>query len=307
MNGDRSGGFPGFRRARSAVNGTEIEHVIGGSGPPLLLLHGYPQTHVMWRHVAPVLAQRFTVVAADLRGYGDSGKPATRADHASYSKREMARDQVELMRALGFARFSVAGHDRGARVTHRMLLDHPASVERAAVLDIVPTLRMYEKTTQAFASAYYHWFFLIQPAPFPERMIGADPAAYLRYNFGEGRPSRPAGLAPFLPDALDEYIRCFSDSATIHATCEDYRAAASIDLEHDRADYGRNKVACPLLVLWGEQGVIQRCFDPIADWQDHALDVRGHSMPCGHYIPEEQPQQCAAALDAFFGAAGASG
>ncbi len=293
-------GFPGFCRERMAVNGTHINALIGGAGPPLLLLHGYPQTHVMWRHVAPVLARSFTVVATDLRGYGDSGRPPSAPDHAPYSKREMARDQVELMRALGWRQFRVAGHDRGGRVTHRMLLDHPDAVVRAAVLDIVPTLRMYEKTTQAFATAYYHWFFLIQPAPFPERLIGADPAAYLRYNFGEGRPSRPAGLAPFLPDALDEYIRCFSAPESIHATCEDYRAAASIDLEHDRADYGRNRVQVPLLVLWGEEGVIERCFDPLADWRDYALDVRGGALPCGHYIPEEQPQACAQELLEFF-------
>jgi haloacetate dehalogenase len=292
--------FPGFCRERMAVNGTHIQALVGGEGPPLLLLHGYPQTHVMWRHVAPVLARSFTVVAADLRGYGDSGRPPSTPDHAPYSKREMARDQVELMRALGYTRFGVAGHDRGARVTHRMLLDHPDAVERAAVLDIAPTLRMYERTSQAFATAYYHWFFLIQPAPFPERLIGADPAGYLRYNFGEGRPSRPAGLAPFLPDALEEYIRCFSAPETIHSTCEDYRAAAGIDLEHDRADYGRNKVRCPLLVLWGEQGVIHRCFDPLADWSDYAVDVRGRALPCGHYIPEEQPELCAQELLAFF-------
>ncbi|MBC7778640.1 MAG: alpha/beta hydrolase [Proteobacteria bacterium] len=292
--------FSGFRTDRHAVNGTEIHFAIGGEGPPVLLLHGYPQTHFMWRHVAPRLAQRFTVVAADLRGYGDSGKPASAPDHAPYSKREMARDQVELMRALGYERFRVAGHDRGARVTHRMALDHPQAIERAAVLDIAPTLRMYENPTQAFATAYYHWFFLIQPAPFPERMIGADPAAYLRYNFGEGRPSRPAGLAPFLPDAFDEYVRCFSAEGTIHATCEDYRAAASIDLEHDRADYGQRMIGCPLLVLWGAQGVIARCFDPLADWRDYALDVRGRALPCGHYIAEELPDVCAQELDAFF-------
>jgi haloacetate dehalogenase len=300
MSGGRGTWFPGFREAQCAVNGTQIHYVIGGSGPALLLLHGYPQSHVMWRHVAPRLAAHFTVVAADLRGYGDSARPASTADHAPYSKREMARDQVALMHALGFARFRVAGHDRGARVTHRMLLDHPESIERAAVLDVVPTLAIYEKTTQAFATAYYHWFFLIQPAPFPERMIGADPAAYLRYNFGEGRPSRSAGLAPFLPDALDEYIRCFSAEGAIHATCEDYRASASIDLVHDRVDRGRNRIECPLLVLWGAQGVIERCFDALGDWREYAADVRGRALPCGHYIPEEQPELCAEALEAFF-------
>jgi haloacetate dehalogenase len=292
--------FEGFSRSRVLANGIGIHVLVGGGGAPLLLLHGYPQTHVMWRHVAPRLARRHTLIVPDLRGYGDSDKPVSSADHAPYSKRAMALDQVELMRALGFRRFAVAGHDRGGRVAHRMALDHPQAVERLAVLDIVPTLRMYERSTQAFATAYYHWFFLIQPAPFPERMIGADPEAYLRYNFGEGRPGRPAGLAPFLPEAFPEYLRCFRAAGTIHASCEDYRAAASIDLEHDRADYGRRRVECPLLVLWGEQGVIGRCFDPLADWRDYASDVRGRALPCGHYLPEELPGPCADELEAFF-------
>jgi haloacetate dehalogenase len=288
--------FDGLARARIAANGITLNVRHGGSGPPLLLLHGYPQTHLMWRKVVPLLAERFTLVVPDLRGYGDSDKPAGGADHAGYSKRTMAQDQVELMRALGFARFSVSGHDRGGRVAHRMALDHADRVERLAVLDIVPTRTMYLGTDRAFAKAYYHWFFLIQPAPFPETMIAGNPEAYLRHHMG----GRFAGLEPFLPEAWPEYLRCFSDPATIHATCEDYRAAESIDLDHDEADLGR-RVECPLLVLWGAHGVIERCFDAIPDWQARARDVRGHALDCGHYLPEERPQETAAALAGFFG------
>jgi len=286
----------GFQHARIQSTEVAINVVHGGSGPPLLLLHGYPQTHVMWRKVAPVLAERFTVVATDLRGYGDSDKPHGLPDHSTYSKRATANDQVEVMAALGFERFAVAGHDRGGRVAHRMALDHPDRIQRIAVLDIAPTRTMYARTTREFAKAYYHWFFLIQPEPFPETLIGANPEAYLRKHMG----GRFAGLAPFEPDGWPEYLRCFSDPAAIHASCEDYRAAESIDLVHDDADFGRRMVACPLLVLWGSRGVVERCFAPLDDWREYARDVRGKSLDCGHYLPEERATETADELTRFF-------
>jgi len=288
--------FPGFTPRRIATSGTEINLIVGGSGPPLLLLHGYPQTHAMWHRIAPRLAQHFTVVCADLRGCGDSGKPVSEPDHCTYSKRAMAQDQVDVMHALGFERFALAAHDRGARVAHRMARDHPGRVQRLAVLDISPTAIMYAKTDKAFATAYYHWFFLIQPYDLPERMIGADPGYYLRKTVGGWGT---AGLAVFDPVALAEYERCFRDPATIHATCEDYRAAATIDLAHDAADTGR-KIDCPLLVLWGEKGVVHRFFDPVADWNSVASDVRGKALPSGHYLAEEAPDATSAELLTFF-------
>lgn len=288
--------FPGFRRSTLDAEGVPVHLVTGGSGPPLLLLHGYPQTHALWHKVAPRLAQRFTVVAADLRGYGESGKPATDASHAPYSKRAMARDLVTAMRLLGHARFFLAGHDRGGRVSHRLAADHPDAVARLSVLDISPTLTMYERTDMAFARAYWHWFFLIQPAPIPERLIGADPAFYLRRKMGDGA----AGMTPFAPEAWAEYERCFTPE-TIHASCEDYRAAATIDLEHDRADRAAGRrLACPLLVLWGLNGVIEKCFTPLADWGAVATDVRGRGLPAGHYLPEEVPDLVADEFERFF-------
>ena len=288
--------FPGFAPRRIRTSGTEINLVVGGSGPPLLLLHGYPQTHAMWHRVAPRLAAHFTVVCADLRGYGDSGKPLSDPAHQAYSKRAMAQDQVEVMQALGFPRFAVAGHDRGGRVAHRMARDHAQRVERLAVLDISPTAVMYGRTNQAFATAYYHWFFLTQPYDLPERLIGADPTYYLRKKIG-GWGS--AGLSLFDAAARAEYERCFRDPATIHATCEDYRASASIDLEHDAADSAQ-KLGCPLLVLWAERGVVHRLFDPLADWRGVADDVRGKPLPSGHYLAEEVPEQTCAELLEFF-------
>ena len=293
----QAGLFPGFRVADADSGGVRVHAVVGGSGPPLLLLHGYPQTLAIWHKVAPRLAERFTVVCADLRGYGDSGKPATDARHEPYSKRAMARDPVALMRGLGFERFRLAGHDRGGRVAHRLAADHPGAVERLAVLDIAPTLAMYEQTDMAFARAYWHWFFLIQKAPIPETMIGADPAFYLRHKMGDGA----AGMSPFAPQAWAEYGRCFTPEA-IHASCEDYRAAATTDLEHDRDDReaGR-KLSCPLLVLWGAHGVVERCFRPLEDWGRVATDVRGRALPAGHYLPEEVPGLVAAEFESFFG------
>jgi haloacetate dehalogenase len=290
--------FPGFRVVRVDGEGAGVHAVVGGAGPPLLLLHGYAQTLAIWHKVAPRLAESFTVVCADLRGYGDSGKPPSDERHAPYAKREMAKDPVALMRHLGFASFHLAGHDRGGRVAHRLAMDHPHAVERLAVLDIAPTLAMYEQTDMAFARAYWHWFFLIQKAPIPETMIGADPGFYLRRKMGDGA----AGMAPFDPRAWAEYERCFTPEA-IHATCEDYRAAATIDLEHDRADReaGR-RIECPLLALWGANGVVERCFKPLQDWARVASDVRGRALPAGHYLPEEVPELVAAEFETFFGA-----
>ena len=278
--------FPGFTAHRIRTAETDIRCVVGGDGPPILLLHGYPQTHVMWHRVAPALAHHYTVVCADLRGYGDSGKPPSDPAHAAYSKRAMAKDMVELMRDLGHRRFRLAGHDRGARVAHRLCLDHPDAVSQVAVLDISPTRTMYANTDQAFATAYYHWFFLIQPYDLPERLIGADPVYYLHRKLG----GWGTGLAHFDARAMAEYERCFRDPATIHATCEDYRAAASIDLEHDAASE-TEKVGCPLLVLWGERGIVHRFFKPLDDWRAVAVDVRGRSLPCGHYLAEEMPEE----------------
>lgn len=281
--------FPDFASRRVATDeGVEINALVGGSGPPLLVLHGHPQTHAIWHRVAGQLAERFTVVLADLRGYGDSSKPAGAADHDNYSKRTMARDMLRVMQSLGHERFAVLAHDRGARVAHRMAADHGGAVKRLVVLDIAPTLAMYSQTTEAFARAYWHWFFLIQRAPMPERLLEADPGAYVRELMG----ARHAGLGPFDPRALDEYTRCLQQPGAAHALCEDYRAAASIDLEHDRADREKGlKLAMPLMVLWGAKGIVQRCFDPLAEWRKVAADVRGQAVDCGHYIPEEAPEQ----------------
>jgi haloacetate dehalogenase len=283
--------FTDFSLHRVTTNGITINARVANdrSKPPLLLLHGHPQTHVIWHKVEPELSKHFTVVAADLRGYGDSDKPASDAsvNHAPYSKREMAKDMVGLMLHFGFSKFKVLAHDRGARVTHRMMVDHPSTVLRATLLDIAPTLAMYEQTTMEFARAYWHWFFLIQREPLPETMISADPTFFIEKMMG----NRHAGLSAFAPEALAEYKRCIELPGIAHAICEDYRAAATIDLEHDRADRdaGR-KVVQPLQVLWGANGVIEKCFDPMKEWQRVAVDVRGGTTPCGHYIPEEAPE-----------------
>jgi haloacetate dehalogenase len=279
--------FEGFTDASTMIDGIRIHAIQGGSGPALLLLHGHPQTHVIWHKVAPALAARFTVIAADLRGYGDSGKPPGDADHANYSKRRMALDQVGLMRALGHTSFAVIGHDRGGRVAARMALDHPRAVTHLVTLDVAPTLAMYQKTSFNFARAYWHWFMLVRPAPFPETLIGADPNLYLQQTIG----ARSAGLAPFSADAYAEYLRCLSDPGTAHGICEDYRASVGIDLEHDRATLAvAERVNCPFLALWGAQGVIEQCFEPLEEWRAYAPQVQGEAMPCGHYIPEEAPQ-----------------
>ncbi|QJR16135.1 alpha/beta fold hydrolase [Usitatibacter palustris] len=285
--------FEGFRSFRAPGDGIDVAGVTGGAGPPLLLLHGYPQTHAIWHRIGARLAKRYTVVAPDLRGYGDSGKPRGTADHANYSKRTMGADMVAAMKHLGHERFFLAGHDRGGRVAHRLAMDHPAAVTKVAVLDIAPTLAMYEQTTEAFARAYWHWFFLILPPPVPEKAIGADAIYFLRAKFG-------AGAAFIAPEAMAEYERCFTPE-TIHGSCEDYRAAAGIDLEHDRADRtaGR-KLACPLLALWGANGVVERCFKPLDEWRKVADDVRGRALAGGHYLPEERPDDVAGAFEEFF-------
>ncbi len=286
--------FPGFETHRVTANGTDIHLRMGGDGPPLLLLHGYPQTHVMWHPVAARLAERYTVICPDLRGYGDSAKPTSDDTHAPYSKRAMAADQVAVMAHFGFERFQVVGHDRGARVGHRMALDHPDRVIRLAVLDIIPTREVFRTAGQALATAYYHWFFLIQSDGLPEHMIGLDPEYYLRDKLR--RWSRVPGA--FDEAAVQEYLRCFRDPATIHATCEDYRAAATVDLEHDEADLHR-RVQCPLLALWGELGFVGQMYDVPAVWRERADDVTGGALACGHFLVEEAPEETLAALQAF--------
>jgi haloacetate dehalogenase len=284
--------FPGFRQQSIKTSGTTINVRVGGSGSPLLLLHGYPQTHVEWRKIAPALAADFTVVMPDLRGYGDSGKPAGGENHVNYSKRAMALDQVEVMTALGFETFAFVGHDRGARVGHRLALDHPDRVTKLALLDICPTLHMYNTTNRLFASFYYHWFFLVQPAPFPETLIGNNVEATLRQFMGAVMP------AAIEPQAFAEYFRCFNDPAAIHASCEDYRAAATIDLKHDQADLDK-KIACPLLLLWGAQGLVGQMYDVLAVWRERATNVSGKALPCGHWVAEEVPNETLAELRAF--------
>jgi haloacetate dehalogenase len=276
-----------FALARRSIQGLSINFRMGGAGPPLLLLHGFPQTHVIWHRVASTLAARFTLVMPDLRGYGDSDRPATTSDHAPYSKRALAADMAGLMSELGFDTFAVCGHDRGGRVAHRLALDNATRVRQLVVLDISPTLTMYERTTMDFAQLYYHWFFLIQPAPLPEHLIGADTTFYLRNKLGGWGTQR---LGIFDPVALAEYERCFAQPGAVHAMCEDYRASAGIDLDHDRADAAQ-KLACPVHALWGERGVVHRLFTPISDWQEKcSLPVTGRPLPCGHYIAEELPQ-----------------
>jgi haloacetate dehalogenase len=258
----------------------------------VLLLHGWPQSLLEWRALAPLLAAHFTVVATDLRGYGESSKPDAGRDHSGYAKRAMALDQIEVMRALGYERFAVVGHDRGGRVAHRMALDHPGAVTRLAVLDIVPTLKVYSTVNKALASAYFHWFFLIQPAPLPESMLERSAELFLHTILG----TAAAGAIP--ERIFAEYLRAFREPHTLHAMCEDYRAAASVDLEHDRADLA-NPVRCPLLALWGERGAMHALYDVAATWRERAADVRGKALPGGHWLPEEVPEELFAELLPF--------
>ncbi len=284
--------FEHFEKRQFSNASITINYVQGGSGPPLLLLHGYPQSHVMWHKIAPTLAEKFTVVASDLRGYGDSSKPPTDDRHEPYSKRATANDQVALMKSLGFDRFLLVGHDRGGRVGHRLTLDHPQAVQKLVTMDIAPTHTMYTTTDMEFATAYYHWFFLIQPYDLPEQMIGYDAQGFLKKKFKQwGRDSDA-----FTEEAIVEYLRCFTPE-TIHASCEDYRASASIDLEHDEVDIAKgNKITCPFLCLWGEKGFVGHKYDVVTEWQKWATDVRGYGLPCGHYLPEEAPEETLRAL-----------
>lgn len=284
-----------FKQIHVQTTGATINLVHGGSGQPLLLLHGYPQTYIMWHQVAPRLAENYHVICPDLRGYGDSSKPPSTPDHSPYSKRAMAQDMVEVMVSLGYAEFLVAGHDRGARVLHRLALDHPERILKACVMDIAPTHYMFKQTDQQFATGYYHWFFLIQSDGLPERMIGADSAYYLTEKLK--RWSAPGTV--FAEGAMAEYVRCFSIPETIHATCEDYRAAASIDLQHDEEDL-HQQVECPLLVLWGAKGFVHRTYDVLDVWRKYAKQVEGKALNCGHFLPEEAPEAVYNELIHFF-------
>jgi haloacetate dehalogenase len=284
--------FEGFERVRVEAAGAIINSVRGGEGPPLLLLHGSPQTHAMWHLLAPRLAEEFTVIATDLRGYGDSSKPETTPDHAPYSKRTMAEDQIAVMRHFGFERFALCGHDRGGRVGYRMALDHPGVVTKLAVLDIVPTWEAFSRANMEFGLSYWHWFFLAQPYDLPERLLAADPEKALFRS----------GSEIFHPEAMEEYVRCLRNPETIHATCEDYRAAATLDYEHDAEDReaGR-RIACPVLALWGSHGFLEEHYDVLEVWRGWAEEVRGRALECGHYLPEEAPEETHAELRAFLG------
>jgi haloacetate dehalogenase len=287
----------GFRFEEIDAGGVRIRTATGGSGPPLLLLHGNPQTLAMWHKVAPRLARHFTVVATDLRGYGDSSKPVSSPDHSPYSKRPMALDQIEVMRQLGHDRFFVAGHDRGSRVAYRMALDHPAKVLRLAVLDIIPTGESFRRADMKFGMGYWHWFFLAQPDGLPEMLIGKDPDEYwFRHTSRE-----PKSRDFFDKDALADYLRCFRNPETRHAICEDYRAAATLDYALDEADRAAGrKITCPTLVLWGRKGKLDKWYDVLAIWREWANDAHGFPLDCGHYLAEEKPEETFEALRTFF-------
>jgi haloacetate dehalogenase len=275
--------LPGFKVHKVKTSGATLHTVVGGSGPPLLLIHGAPLTHLSWYRVAPELAKKYTVVAPDLRGYGDSSKPPDGDKHINYSKRAMAQDKVELMRHFGFERFAVVGHDRGGRVAHRLALDHPGAVTRVSVLDIVPTYYLYTNVTKAFVDTYFHWFLFTRPAPFPENIISADPEAYLR-----GAPA----------ELREEYARAMKDPANVHGMCEDYRASAGIDMEFDKADLDK-KIACPLHVLWAKDGAMGRMYDVMGIWKERGTQVTGAAMPGGHSFQETHPEETLAQLGPF--------
>jgi len=287
--------FNNLKSEKINANGIELNVAHGGKGEPLLLLHGYPQTHLMWHKTVPALSERFYIICPDLRGYGNSSKPKGLPDHSNYSKRTMAKDFVEVMKYLGFDSFLAAGHDRGGRVLHRMCLDFPDLVKKACVMDIAPTHHMFTTADKEFSTGYYHWFFLIQPDGLPEKLIGEDPEYYLAEIL-----KRWSGKNKnFEPEAVREYIRCFSDPACIHGSCEDYRAAATIDLEHDEEDMDK-KISCPLLVLWGNEGFVHRKYEVLDTWKQRASDVRGKALDSGHFIPEENPDQVLDELMGFF-------
>jgi len=286
--------FPGFKHLKGKTSGATINFVTAGSGPPLLLLHGYPQTHIEWRDIAPQLAKKFTVVAADLRGYGDSSKPSDDENHLNYSKRSMAQDQVELMASLGFQKFALVGHDRGGRVAHRLALDHADRLTKLAILDIVPTYKVLHSVTNELATANFHWWFLIQKAPMPETLIGNSAEVWLRSRFER----IPTGVLS--KGAFAEYLRCFTLPGSIHGSCEDYRAGATIDLTHDAADLD-HKISCPVLILWGERGVWPKLYDVLEVWRERASNVTGREMPTGHFIAEEKPDMLLEELNKFLG------
>ncbi|WP_299358174.1 alpha/beta hydrolase [uncultured Paracoccus sp.] len=287
--------FQGFERGRIAVDGVEIAYVAAGDGPPVLLLHGFPQTKALWAQVAPRLAGGRRVICADLRGYGDSGKPQDDADHEAYSFRRMGADMHGLMAALGHDRYDLVGHDRGGRTAHRLALDQPQAVRSLTVMDIVPTLTVFDTADARLASVYWHWFFLSQPAPFPERLIGGDPDFFFETCLaGWGSMA----LRDFDPAQLDDYRRCWREAGTIHGACADYRAAATIDLDHDRADLDR-RVDCPTLVLYGAEGAMARLYDVPATWAPRCRDMRADAVPGGHFFVDLHPDRVAAALDAF--------
>ncbi len=299
MGAAMNGFFDGFTLTSTRVRDGELRLRHGGSGPPLLLLHGNPQTHAMWHAIAPALARRYTVICPDLRGYGGSFKPAASADHAAYAKSSMARDMAELMTLMGHDRFQVVSHDRGARVAHRLALDCPDRVQRLAVLDIVPTIEHFERTDMAFALGYYHWFWFAQPHPFPEELINAAPDAWFRAH--TSREPKPPGF--FREEALQDYLAAAHDPAAITGMCEDYRAAASIDLQHDRISRAEGRhVLCPMLVLWGAKGKIGGWYDPVVLWREYcSADVTGAAVDSGHYLAEEAPAEVLAHLDGFLG------
>jgi len=287
--------FDGFIQATIDTGEAQIRVRHGGSGPPVLLLHGIPETHVMWHKVAPMLARDFSVVAADLRGYGDSSKPPSTPDHAPYSKRAMARDQIDVMRQLGFREFSVVGHDRGARCAYRMALDHPQNIRKLAVLDIVPTGDVFRRVNMSFAIDFWVWFFLAQPADLPERIIGANPQTMLD-SMLDGWSGMPNA---FPPEVRAEYSRAFANPATLHAICEEYRASATLDYQYDEADRGRRRIVCPVLALWGGKSALTKWFDVPVVWKGWANDVRGRAIDCGHFLPEEAADETYEALREF--------
>lgn len=295
--------FPGFKREQIKTSGATINLVYGGKGSPVLFLHGIPETHLLWRKVAPVLSQDFTMVIADLRGYGDSSKPPGGADHFGYSKRAMAQDQVEVMEHLGFRNFTLVGHDRGGRVAHRLALDYPDRLKKLVILDIVPTYRCYQDVNKEFATIFFHWFMLVQPSPFSETLLGNSAEPFLKYMlFRLGGEEPRAGIPGWVDQATyNEYLRCFRDPAAIRALCEDYRPAASLDLAHDSADLNK-KIQCPLLVLWSEKGPFHRMYDVLQTWRDRASNATGKALPAGHFLPEQIPDELIAELKPFLSA-----
>ena len=286
--------FEGFEQGRIRTSGATINYIASGAGEPVLLVHGYPETHVCWHRIAPELAKRYRVICADLRGYGDSSKPTGLSDHSNYSKRAMALDMVELMHQLDHETFHLVGHDRGARVAHRLTRDHEARVRSLTVLDISPTLKMFESTNLAFATAYYHWFLMLQPPPVPEQMLAGQVPFNILGRLGRAEPD----LSAFDPQAIAAYVHAFADPQAIHSSCEDYRAAGTIDLEHDRADRTR-KISTPVLALWGARAVVGKMFDCLADWREVAHDVTGRAIDCGHFLPEEAWQETLIEIERF--------